>query len=100
MFREPYNPVSFKYSPQNIERVNKFNNNIAEKTPREFIFNSSENSYISVQFQVTQQTEEQEDISEDFCLVNFELVLLFGEAELTAESSKGSGKLKVFKQLL
>ena len=77
-----------KYSPSSLATVNNANSNISVSLPSEDAYICSQNSYISLEFEVLKNDNTRYANGDELSLVNFGPVALFSEAKLTTSSGK------------
>ena len=86
---KPIQKIDFiKYSPSSLATINNSNSNISIIFPREDAYICLQNSYISLEFEVLKNDDTRYADGDEISLVNFGLVVLFGEAKLVTSSEK------------
>ena len=86
---KPIHKIDFiKYSPSSLATINNNNSNTSIIFPIEDAYICSQNSYISLEFEVLKNDDTRYADGDQISLVNFGPVALFSEAKLTTSSGK------------
>ena len=88
--RELYKTDFYEYSPTSLAKININNNNLDINVSHEDSYISLQNSYFSVEFEVTHNVNAstQNAVNNKFCVANLDPIALFSAAILSKSSNK------------